>query len=106
MRMRSARAATAASMTSSNENAIFRSMAAPPRRLAQRRERRGDHQAVFLLEHEFARLRRPAGNLERLGAEPLALARVLVRPHVNVLIERPGDRVPRAGERRDLDALG
>ena len=73
--------------------------------LFKRRAGRGGHDGIFLHHEQLSRGRRPAFDiLRRFGAQPRALAGVLVGPDVNILIERPDDRLPGENQRRDFGA--
>src|SRR5579862_9409144 len=55
--------------------------------LMQRREGRRDHEHVLLADKLAARRRRPGAGLLRLGADAETLARVLVGPDMDPLVE-------------------
>src|SRR5690348_13954673 len=73
----------------------------------QRREsgRNGEH--VLLLQQQVAAAarRRPDATLHRLGTDALALARILVGPDVDPLVERAELAREGADQRRELGAL-
>src|SRR5262245_36728976 len=75
----------------------------PPRgRLPQWREPRRDQHLVLLADWPDARLRRPLTPLPRLFADARALVGVLVRPHVDELVEPAELARPARGQRREL----
>src|SRR5215813_15402340 len=64
---------------------------------------RRSHQHIFLHHQKLSRRRRPSFHcLCSFGPESLTLAGILIRPNVNILVERPDARMTSEYQRRDL----